>query len=217
MSVLFGRIGITAAPIGRRCFIALAVAFCDVAAVQLCFRFDVLRVFGAEYDLSCPSLGLSQRVCWALLTSTRFHNRSFSYPLLLIFDVGLKALSFLRRPQPLFPACRFAARELSRRRQGQDAHACSISPIGRREQIEGASPGAERRNGAALGGDRASMIERSLPHGHVAAVLGAMARKLGLDKLLRGPEVLATRSGAGYDRGAGDRAGVQAGDGESAG
>ena len=82
MSVLFGRIGITAAPIGRRCFIALAVAFCDVAAEQLCFRFDVLRVFGAEYDLSCPSLGLSQRVCW-LFDSTRFHNRSFSYPLLL--------------------------------------------------------------------------------------------------------------------------------------
>ena len=64
MSVLFGRIGITASPIGRRCFIALAVAFCNVAAILACFRFDVLRVFGGEYDLSCPSLGLSQRVCW---------------------------------------------------------------------------------------------------------------------------------------------------------
>src|SRR4029453_6730097 len=58
-------------------------------------------------------------------------------------------------------------------------------------------------------------IERSLPHGHVAAVLGT-ARRLGLDRLLprrpgrRGP------LGAGLGRRARDRAGGQAGDGAPA-
>ena len=96
MSVLFGRIGITAAPIGRRCFIALAVAFCDVAAVQLCFRFDVLRVFGAEYDLSCPSLGLSQRVCWL------FDKHAVPQSLILIpFIIGALIALGAYDPRPL--------------------------------------------------------------------------------------------------------------------
>lgn len=96
MSVLFGRIGITAAPIRRRCFIALAVAFCDVAAVQLCFRFDVLGVFGAEYDLSCPSLGLSQRVCWL------FDKHAVPQSLILIpFIIGALIALGVYDPRPL--------------------------------------------------------------------------------------------------------------------
>ena len=46
-----------------------------------------------------------------------------------------------------------------------------------------ASPGAEGRDGHHT--EEELSIERSLPHGHVSAVLG-MARKLGLHKLLRG-------------------------------
>jgi hypothetical protein len=66
MAILFSGIGITAAPIGRRCLVALAIAVFDAAAVLACFRLDVLDVFGGENGLSCPSLGVSQRVCWWL-------------------------------------------------------------------------------------------------------------------------------------------------------
>ena len=55
-------------------------------------------------------------------------------------------------------------------------------------------------------------IERSLPHGHVAAVLG-MARKLGLHKLLPGFAAAACEACAGHDRSAGRRACGQARDG----
>ena len=62
-------------------------------------------------------------------------------------------------------------------------------------------------------GQEALTVQRSLPHGHVAAVLGT-ARAIGLDRLL-GPKNSAraqpaARSGHGDDRQPGHRAGLQA-------
>ena len=96
MSILFDRIGIAAARVGRRCSVALAVVFCDVATVQLCFRFDVLKVFGGEYGLSCPSLGLSQRVCWL------FDRHAVPQSLILIpFVIGALIALGVYDPRPL--------------------------------------------------------------------------------------------------------------------
>jgi hypothetical protein len=76
--------------------------------------------------------------------------------------------------QPLLPARRFAARELSRRRQ---------RTLANRTDWPDAPPGLKGET--AIVSQEELLIERSLPHGHVAATLG-MARKLGLHKLLRG-------------------------------
>src|SRR5712691_6178168 len=57
-----------------------------------------------------------------------------------------------------------------------------------------------------MGVDEALTIERSWPHGHVAAILGT-ARKLGLEALLDGQPSLAARPGAGDGGGAGGAAG----------
>jgi hypothetical protein len=78
-------------------------------------------------------------------------------------------------PQPLFAPRRAFARELSRRREDQDALANLTDwPDAKVEALRLVLKGET----AILSRD-GLRIERSLPHGHVAAVLG-MARKLGL-------------------------------------
>src|SRR5438874_1779519 len=64
-------------------------------------------------------------------------------------------------------------------------------------------------------GQEAISIKRSLPHGHVAAVLGTL-RLIGLDRLLGPARQSLPRSGDGDDRGAVDRTGVQACDRQGA-
>ena len=66
MSIESGHFVATAHGIGRRCAVALAVLIANVATVLLCYWFDVLNVFGGESDVSCLSLGLTQRLCAAV-------------------------------------------------------------------------------------------------------------------------------------------------------
>ncbi len=66
MSIESGHFVATAQGIGRRCALALAVSIANVATVVLCYWFDVLNVSGGESDVSCLSLGLTQRFCDAV-------------------------------------------------------------------------------------------------------------------------------------------------------
>src|SRR6516225_4700922 len=80
------------------------------------------------------------------------------------------------------------------------------------EQIEGLR--IILKGGTALPpGERPFAIARSLPHGHVAAVLGAI-RETGLDRIL-GPEP-ALQTHPGDDRQPDHRTGLQAGHGANA-
>ena len=88
------------------------------------------------------------------------------------------------RPQPELAPRHPAARELSRRRQGQEAH--PLQPL---QLAQGAYRGPARRPQrlTVIPADReAFTIIRSLPHGHVGAALGT-AHKIGLDRIL-GPD-----------------------------
>ena len=79
-----------------------------------------------------------------------------------------------------------------------------------RGQGRRAVPGAERPAAAPRALDGAFEITRSLPHGHVAAVLGT-ARALGLPELIEPGAVPAPGPGSRDGGRAGDRAGLQAG------
>ena len=116
------------------------------------------------------------------------------------------------RPQPGLAAGDPAARELPRRRQGQDAHARQSLALAR-GQDRGVAPGAQGRplgRGAGPAGDRAVLAARSCRgrarHGPQARPRPAPAA----------PARPAGQAGAGAGRGAGNRAGDQAGDGAPA-
>src|SRR2546421_4356017 len=75
-----------------------------------------------------------------------------------------------------------AAGKLPRGREGQEPDPGQPVVLAR-GQGRGAVPGAEGPAAARRGPGRAFEITRSLPHGHVAAVLGT-ARRLGLEELI---------------------------------
>ena len=66
MSIEFGHFVATTQGIGRRCAVALTVLIANVATVVLCYWFDVLSVFGGDSDVTCLSLGLTERLCAAV-------------------------------------------------------------------------------------------------------------------------------------------------------
>src|SRR5258707_10439565 len=78
-----------------------------------------------------------------------------------------------------------AARELSRRRQDQEAHHRQPVGLADRDRRRAAHPAEGRQGGA--GRDQESIIvRRALPHGHVAAVLGTL-RNISLERMLGPP------------------------------
>src|SRR6202521_5009818 len=85
------------------------------------------------------------------------------------------------RPEPQLAACDPPAGELPGRRQDQETHPAQF------ERLAGAM--VEGLRAVLKGGtvlplrQEAITIKRSLPHGHVAAVLGTL-RRIGLDRLL---------------------------------
>src|SRR5260221_2023582 len=104
----------------------------------------------------------------------------------LLFCVYCAQLCHVYRigPQPKLAARDPAARELSRRRQDQEAH--------HRQPVRLADRDRRRLRTLLKGGkvgaaDQESIIvRRALPHGHVAAVLGTL-RDIGLDRMLGPP------------------------------
>ena len=84
--------------------------------------------------------------------------------------------------QPGITAGGAVARKLPRKRQGENPHAGQPVALAR---AQGGQTAARAQGPAAAGWDLAEAFEitRSLPHGHVAAVLGT-AEKLGMAELI---------------------------------
>lgn len=64
MSVNFGRLDTQGHSASSRCLVALAIVIVNASAVLLCYRLDFFGFFGSS--VSCPSLGLPERVCSVL-------------------------------------------------------------------------------------------------------------------------------------------------------